>query len=328
MPTRLLVLALVPASAWSPSPHGAMATRSTPLRTPQARLSAQSPDGLLRARLALVGTSVLWGTYPTCLKLIYAADGAPLTPIAITAMRFVIMAGVAQIVLVREEASSSTDSDTLQTPEDTPDVKELQSMAANSESGFMLAAAELGFWGCAGTQLNSLALQEIPAIRATLLLASVNVLTPSLQALFGTAAQRHIAPQTWIACILALGCTVLAVGAPSESVGSASSPALLSAADALVLGAAVAYAMAKVRLGSFVQRYPAKRLAAGRLQSQALISIAILGGAAIGSGGGLEADGVLAWAAQLSPTQLMLLAASALLPGALCEPCHRTLTPT
>lgn len=91
----------------------------------------------------------------------------------------------------------------------------------------------------------------------------------------------------------------------------------------------------QVRLGSLVQRFPAQRLAAGRLQSQALISFAILGagavvsglGAVLGGGGG--GDGIVAGAAasaaagaamrfvrQLSGAQCVLLLISALLPGA------------
>eukprot|EP00966_Prymnesium_polylepis_P240417 5559618-Prymnesium_polylepis.1 len=140
-------------------------------------------------------------------------------------------------------------------------------------AGFWLAAAELGFWGCAGTQLNTLGLQEMSAVRGTILLATVNVLTPSLAALIGSELQRQVGARTWLACVLSLCCTLIAVtGDAASAAGAAANgaPSLaLSSADACVLGAAVAYATQKVRLGSLVERFPAQRLAAGRLQTQA-----------------------------------------------------------
>jgi len=63
-----------------------------------------------------------------------------------------------------------------------------------------------------------------------------------------------------------------------------------------------------------VRRLPAARLAAGRLQTQALLSFAVAAAAlAPGASGGV--GGVEAWAAHLTTTQLGLLCFSALAPG-------------
>ena len=262
----------------------------------------------VRARLQLLCTSALWGTYPTTLKLLYAADGATLTPSTVTALRFAIMATTSYLFLTAQRADSDGSDDS--------------NAAANDgtalTTGFVLAAAELGMWGCGGTQLNSLGLQELSAVRATTLLATVNILTPSLQAIVWRAEDRNISPRTWLACGLALAFT--AFGASSSDSTSAATT-LPSGADSYVLAAAFCYAMAKVRLSSLIARYPAQRLAAGRLQSQCLISFAILGGAALlsGSSGDATAAATLTtlidWASFVTPTQLALLFVSALAPG-------------
>ena len=41
----------------------------------------------------LVGAAALWGTYPTCVKLLYSA-GPPLDPSIVVLLRFIIMAAV------------------------------------------------------------------------------------------------------------------------------------------------------------------------------------------------------------------------------------------
>ena len=45
-------------------------------------------------------------------------------------------------------------------------------------AAFWRAAAELGFWACAGAQLNTAGLQQIGVVRGTVLLSTINVFTP------------------------------------------------------------------------------------------------------------------------------------------------------
>ena len=311
------------ALAVSGAQHSRSSSRSRAIRLCTA--TSHSPDEVLRARLTLFATSALWGTYPTLLKLLYAADGAaPLTPLTVTVARFALMAMVGQAVLSQPAVEPAQEPvPTLEQPTLTP---ASTSAAFVPTPAFVLAAAELGLWGCGGTQLNSLALQDLTAVRGTVLLATVNILTPALQRVFGsTIAQRRIERKTWLACVLALACTILAVegdalaaasGAASgaASASTATSNTALSAADGLVLCAAACYAMAKVRLGTFVQSFPAQRLAAGRLQSQ-FAFVLILGSGVLASGG-MDPSAASAWAQTLSPSQILLLIVSALAPGA------------
>ena len=347
------------------------------------------PGGMLKARLALVGTTALWGLYPTSIKLLYAADGALLSPTTIIVARFAIMAAAAQFVLAQPADDAAEAEGTAEAPKprrssgdccDEPLFSNAVaapddiSSGGSGGSGFWRRAWELGLWGCVGTSLTSIGLSELPAIRVTLLLATVNLLTPAFAAVLGTTeAQRRITPRTWLACALCLFSTVLAVvggdavafvtnaggaaaslattaGAASMSASMGGGGGLFSPADALMLAASCAYAICKVRLGSFVQSSCggksacAQKLAAGRLQTQAVFAGvgalattlglggggggggALAAGAAaaggvggVGGFGGIHLEsvlgGVLGWAAQLTPVQGALLLASALVPG-------------
>lgn len=261
-----LCLALLPATASLSVAVSQQGCASRPrLRSHAITASlADEPGALPRARLALLGTSALWSTYPTFAKLLFAADGVALTPTAITAVRFAIMAIAGQFILAQQPASSSLGA------ADSSSGGGANGGANGSGGGegvgFWIAATELGMWGCAGTQLNSMALLQLSAVRGTLLLASVNILTPLLQACIGSSdEQRRVAPRTWAACALALASTAFAV----QSGGAAGGAAAFSSADASMLTAALCYALQKVRLSTFAQTYPAARLAAGRLRTQA-----------------------------------------------------------
>ena len=264
------------------------------------------------ARLSLLASTALSSTYPTSLKLLYAAEGAALDPFAITAIRFSLMAGCAQVILNSDFGLNSADSDSASS------TSTVSSSSASQSSGFWCAAAELGFWACAGAQLNTAGLQQISVVRGTILLASINIMTPILCSLIGTTtAQRQVSSRTWGGCVLALASTIFAL---LDGDLTSLSPDL-TFGDDLVLGAALCYATQQVRLGSLVAAHSAPRLAAARLQTQAACSLGVL---AVADGGG-GADGgrlaaaapegvaqALEWAGHLSPVQLALLLVSAL----------------
>ena len=116
---------------------------------------------VMQPRLALLASTALSATYPVTLKLIYAADGAALSPASITSLRFALMAGGAALVL--SESSSPAASEPLSKPLSTPPTEPPTESAA-----FWRAAAELGFWACAGAQLNTAGLQQIATLSLTL----------------------------------------------------------------------------------------------------------------------------------------------------------------
>ena len=111
---------------------------------------------MMQPRLALLASTALSATYPVTLKLIYAADGAALSPASITSLRFALMAGGAALVLSESSspASSEPQSKPLSTPLSTPPTE-----PPNESAAFWRAAAELGFWACAGAQLTTADLQ-------------------------------------------------------------------------------------------------------------------------------------------------------------------------
>ena len=115
----------------------------------------------------------------------------------------------------------------------------------------------------------------------------------TLSALFGTSkAQRCVPPRVWAACALALASTVLALLGDA----SAAEPLAprLSQGDELMLAAAACYATGQVRLSSLVSSFPARRLAAARLQTQALCSLPFLALASLTASSAAGAAGAAA----------------------------------
>ena len=247
---------------------------------------ALSPDA---ARASLLASTALSATYPVAAKLIYAADGVALSPTALTALRFSLMAAGGALLL---NVNADDESDTI-------------------NQGFWLAAAELGFWATAGAQLNTAALQQISVVRGTILLASINILTPALSAMIGTTeTQRRVPGRAWIACIIALASTIFALADGSLQVPTS----LFMAGDEIMLGAATCYAIQQVRLSSLVALHAAPRLAAARLQTQAACSLTFLpfadGGLQQAWSSGIPA--LASFVSQISATQAGLISLSAL----------------
>ena len=105
----------------------------------------------MQPRLALLASTALSASYPVTLKLIYAADGAALSPASITSLRFALMAVGAALVL--SESSSPAASEPLSKPLSKLLSKLLSTPPTeppNESAAFWRAAAELGFWACAG----------------------------------------------------------------------------------------------------------------------------------------------------------------------------------
>lgn len=255
----------------------------------------------VQPRAALFTSTALSSLSPTTLKLIYASDGAALTPPAVTALRFGLMASGATL-LMRDGVDLDRDG-----------VEE-----AGPSGGFWRAAVELGIYATAGAQLSAASLEQIGVVRGTILLSTINVLTPFLSTLIGTLEeQRVVSARIWTACALALVSTIIALlDGPITATANE-----LSAGDVTMLGAALCYATQQVRLGSLVADYPAQRLAAARLQTQALLSLVFLPLANSDSVAEamarrddvmVMASRALGWASQLSASQAGLLCFSAI----------------
>lgn len=288
--------------------------RSVSVASAQQELPSESDElSQTTARLLLLCTTALWGTYPICVKLLGTLPGAPQDPVVITALRFAAMALASAPVVAGAMES-------------------LVEIGGGSRlAAFAWAAGELAVWGTMGTLLNTWGLESIGAVRGALLLSSINVLTPALSSFFGkTASEREVTPRAWLACLVALLGTLYATvggggaaGVPEDGVASVSAVTAggmaslgLKPGDFTVLCAACCYSAVKVRLGSLVKDLPAEALVSGRLIAQALLAFLVLAVDEYGTAGPL---GALAnfetMFLGIGPSAWALLLFSALAPG-------------
>lgn len=290
----------------------------------------------------LLGAAALWGTYPTCVKLLYRA-GPPIDPAIVVLMRFIVMAAISVGALSAtralggngddDDAGSLVATAAAATEAPLPWAAQLERRVPSS---VFLAALELGVLSGLGTFCQTLSLSTIPALTAAVIYSTVNAFTPALATVAGaTPKERAIDAPTAGGCALALFASAWAL-VPDGAGGAGGLAQMLPSAggggEMLMLAAAVLYAATKVRLTSHLRLHGADELATGRLVAQ-------LGCAAAGLGlidetsaahellpvdyGGLgeslaQVGGELwLWAtAVLAPAQLGLIVASATLSGA------------
>merc|ERR1719163_932779 len=110
------------------------------------------------------------------------------------------------------------------------------------------ASMELAIVGTTGTLLNTWGIEHTTAIRAGLLLSSINVFTPLLAVLIGsTPEDRNVRFGTWVGCIASCLATAWATTGASEGNASAATNGL-GLGDLVVIAATICYAATKVRL--------------------------------------------------------------------------------
>ena len=280
----------------------------------------------------LVSAAALWGTYPTCVKLLFAA-GPQLDPSIVVLVRFLIMAtiGVSALVLSTSKFTLLRRYASARSAAATPWAVQLERRVPAS---VYLAALELGALGGLGTFFQTISLSQIPALTAAVLYSTVNVITPALAAVAGVdAAERDVDGRTWAACGLGLLASLWALipdaaGLLPEALPAASS---VGTGELVMLAAACCYAAVKVRLSSTLRYHAADEIAVGRLVGQAGCAAAGLGlidetsavhellpeqVGGLGEPVDAVASELATWAAALTPEQLGLLLASSLLSGA------------
>lgn len=239
------------------------------------------------ARVMLVVTTACWATYPVTVKLLASTVGV-LDSSVITAIRYSMMA-VLSAPLFLAGVENPPDSQGVRAP----------------TGGLAEAALELAAVGTAGTLLNTWGIEHTTAVRAALLLASINVLTPLLSATIGSSRQdRAVAPETWLGCLVSFGATAWATA------GGAGEGGGLGSGDLSVLAATVCYATVKVRLADKARTYPAEALAPARLFFSAVCAVAVLGARC-----GLAGTDAGAELVRLSAEAWGLLLFSAVAPG-------------
>ena len=300
-----------------------LAEDATTPKAPEPPLEAQT-------LLYLVGAAALWGTYPTCVKLLYVA-GPALDPSLVVLVRFLIMAAVGVSVLL-----ATTPKFTLlkryKVAEGAASMPWAEQIERRVPSSVYLAAFELGVLGGLGTFFQTLSLSQIPALTAAVLYSTVNAITPALASVAGAnPTEREVSSRTWAGCLLGLVASSWSLIPDAGGLLPTALPTSVGQGEAVMLVASCCYAATKVRLSSHLRYHNADEMAVGRLVAQAGCALAGLGlidetmavhellpETVGGLGEPVEAvfGELVAWASALTPLQLALLLASSLLSGA------------
>mmetsp|Transcript_34413 Transcript_34413/g.67717 ORF Transcript_34413/g.67717 Transcript_34413/m.67717 type:complete len:425 (+) Transcript_34413:213-1487(+) len=278
----------------------------------------------------LLGAAALWGTYPTCVKLLYAS-GPAIDPTIVVLARFLIMAGIALTALAatRRDGDRAGETSMMTSSRPMPWDDQLERRVPSS---IYVAALELGLLGGLGTLCQTVSLSQISALTAAVLYSTVNVFTPAAAAVAGaTPSERNVGARTWGGCLLALFASAWALIPDTAGASLALPPApFFGGAEGVMLLSALFYAATKVRLSSHLKVHGADELATGRLVAQAGCAAAGLGLADETSAvhellptnvGGLGetlsqvTEEFGAWTAAIQPAQLALILASAVLSG-------------
>jgi len=248
------------------------------------------------ARLYLLLTAACWATYPVLVKILVQTSGTVLDASLLTVIRFTMNAVIGAFLIPPGLLPWSRGAP--------------GAAAAVDAAALARASAEISAVGIAGTLLNTWGIEHTSAIRAALLLSSINVITPFLSVLIGSSPEdRNVSPQTWLSCGVSFAATAYAT---LGGEGSAAARGL-QLGDLAVLGAACCYAAVKVRLAARARTFQAEALAAGRLLAGAVLSWLVF---AAGNALGEEAN----WqeqVAQLPAAAWGLLLLSSLVPGVL-----------
>eukprot|EP00929_Paragymnodinium_shiwhaense_P018369 TRINITY_DN12886_c0_g1_i1.p1 TRINITY_DN12886_c0_g1~~TRINITY_DN12886_c0_g1_i1.p1 ORF type:complete len:481 (-),score=81.36 TRINITY_DN12886_c0_g1_i1:141-1526(-) len=216
------------------------------------------------ARLLLVGTAACWGTYPVVIKLFTGVAGDSVDPSLVTAIRFVLMT-ILSLPLLAAASSGSAQSSTDSSAEQAPRL---------DMSALAVASFELALLGTAGTVLNTWGIEHTTAIRAALLLSSVNILTPLLSVLIGTSAEdRNVQPIVWVGCAASFAATAYAtLGGTASGVVSEG----LGQGDLAVLAATLCYSCIKVRLSEKAKSFPPEVFTFTRLGCSAIVGCSLV----------------------------------------------------
>jgi len=242
--------------------------------------------GRFVATLQLFGCSAMWGTYPALMRTLYASPGAHLDPLSVTLIRFTVMAAVAVFVLLFSADTSQSISDVPAKATAEKQNSWESQLSNRTPSSLYLCALELGILGWLGTYLNSTGLQTVPTLKAGILLSFINVFTPLVSSIAGaTPKDRSVPRNIWLASLFTLAVSAFALipDGPDPNNPLLSFEAMqfgvaqqLSSGGGewFLLGAALTFSSAKVRLGSQLRVHDPSRLSGMRLIAQWLIAVA------------------------------------------------------
>lgn len=244
-------------------------------------------DRQAKARILLLGSGMLWGTFPVIMRRLYSLPGPTLAPVFITAVRYGLMAIiVVTFMLVRRPTSRGIDIPAM-----------------------MNAAAEIGTIGEFANILSTMGLSGVPAVLAETLLGTVHVFVP-LQTWILIGSDR-LGARTVVACCLSF-CAVLTGAAMGEQT-ALSGNAIPKWSLLVLVAAAWCYGLMRVRIEHHLRRgHDAFALAGARIVAMGLLGL-LLVGIDVLSGG--ASAGTLGNVSRITTAQWAWLAVSCLLSG-------------
>jgi drug/metabolite transporter (DMT)-like permease len=246
--------------------------------------------------LALVGVSLLWGTYAPALRWLFLFD-ENLTPATLTAWRTALSAAAMLAAALATGALLRRDDDDGGGGAAAAAAEGVVEQSSGASSSWVGAGAEIGLYNFLGTACQVTGVHATTATKAAFLGQATTALTPALAALGGL----KVTAVQWVACAAAVAGSALisaddlvVASMPSEmasaaatveaaaaaaAAASSSAPAM-SGGEPFVLLACVFYALSTVRMAVHAPRHGAARLATAKTSALAALSAAWAVGAA------------------------------------------------
>jgi len=233
-----------------------------PCSTLTATVPALERSPVVRARILLLLSGVLYGTYTVILRAINAVGGEPLPAVFVTCVRYQFLALFAfALRWVRaRQARSSSSSSARATP--------------TTNSSVWLAASELAVYSVVSSLASVFGVQRVPAVMSEILSSTVHIFVPLLSlALVGGAS---FGPPTWLGCLLAFAAAVTSTVADSYgSQHAAAAGGELLGQGALVFSS-FAFGLFLVRTQVHLESHPPEALNSARMVAMGACSILLL----------------------------------------------------
>ena len=232
--------------------------------------------------LVLLTVPLAWGTYVPVVRFLYQIE--PPVPGLVFSACYYAVASITMLFLVQLNDSARVKDEKVPTKSSTPPFP-------------IQGGIELGSYLFVANCLQVIGLETVPSDRAGFLVQLTTVMVPILEAIF--AGNIFAVPtKTWGGCVLALlGISIMGLdtklelspsvlGDDGDRFSSLLSPAFSSftQGDLLILAAALLYALHVVRLSRYAKQSTPMRLAAAKASTEAILSIALVGGLSTAAG--------------------------------------------
>lgn len=277
-----LLLALSSCTTANPSLLRARMSKSPALPTHRSQdLSAaspaqpvpeHSPAKVTRARLLLLLSGAIYGTYTVFIRALNVVGGEKLPSIFVTFVRYFFLTGMAFALRAWR----------------TRQAQHVAGMTASSagkqplDRKLWLCALELAFYTVVSAQLSVWGAARVPAVMAEILLSTVHVFVP-IQTLFMVGGSGFGVP-TWLGCSIAFGAATISCVADNGAAATGSSGARDVLGQGALVASSFAYGLFRVRTQAHLKAHApealnlARMICMGALATLTLVADVILGG--------------------------------------------------